>query len=120
MTDGPALNVRFSQDSETTRIGSTIPQQPALSLEIAFRSTTEFGSLDRLTVFRGWIGADSEEVFYHARGLSDQMEAVIPLDLTDGGKRAFYLRVEAWTNGQSAFDKKQHFALSNPIWFTPA
>lgn len=118
ITDGPALNVRFPRDSEISRIGATLPQQRASSLELLFRSTAEFGALDRLTVFRGWIGAGSEETIYHVRGNNNQMELAAPLELRDSGKRDFYLRVEAWTNGQSSCDKKRHFALSNPIWFT--
>lgn len=118
VTDGPAVNVRLRRDTERTRIGSTIPLQQSPSIEIVFRSTTEFGALDRLTVFRGWIGADTEEVFYHVRGRENQMELVLPLDFQSNDNRAFYVRVEAWTNEHATLDNKQHFALSNPIWFS--
>lgn len=119
ITDGPVLNVRLLHDSEITRIGSTLSLRHARAIEISFRSTREFGTLDRLTVVRGWVGADSEEVFYHVRGLRDQITLVTQLKLAHDDKRAFYLRAEAWTDGQSASDQKHHCALTNPLWFVP-
>jgi hypothetical protein len=117
VTDGPALNLRLLQDTMTTRIGSTLSLSNAQSLEIAFRSTSEFGALDRIAVFRGLLEGDSEEVWYETHGLKGQMELVVSRDLPLGDSRPFYLRAEAWTNGRMAADGKPHFALSNPIWF---
>ncbi len=119
VTDGPVLNLRLHQDAVITRIGSTLSLSRQQRLEMAFRSTAEFGALDRITVFRGLLGAEAEKVLYQTPALKNQMEFVTTLEIPAGERRAFYLRAEVWTNGQTAYDGKPHWALSNPIWFDP-
>ena len=112
ISDGPALNIREQRDTQATSIGKTVEIADA-TFVIQARSTAEFGSLKRLTVFQGSIGMKSESVLAAITSFSDRLTADLTLKFSV--EQRGYIRVEVQTTNDAA-DGLSHFCFTNPVW----
>ncbi|MGH2568046.1 MAG: hypothetical protein ACRDGA_06870, partial [Bacteroidota bacterium] len=65
ISDGPAINIRLSEDQENTRIGSVLTGG-SFRIEVTAESNSDFGEIKELKVLKGCTGGREEEL------LSDQ------------------------------------------------
>lgn len=117
VTDGPVLNVRTTKDQAGTVIGSEVVARK-VKLFFSARSSVDYGEIEGVKIFKGYIGSPEEELVLDERpaigtfGLDRVLEQEV--------EQAFYVRAELYTRADTAFDKKAHFALTNPVWVSPA
>ena len=108
-TDGP---VAVLSDSNGRHCVGEMLQAPA-SLTIEARSSSEFGGLAEVLVWKGHLGSKSEELLQRwnldgARAWRD--------DLTVEDLRPHYIRVEVRTHPGEQ-DGRSHRCLTSPVWF---
>jgi len=124
LTDGPLalFYLKPEGSAQTFCFGDSVRMAPGTNLAIEFEwmSTPEFGPVRKLSLFLGT-----------AEGEDDITSQITDLDagISSGGYRGShqhvfsnwttgeaYLRLEAWSAGQSSNDKALFYCVTNPIW----
>jgi hypothetical protein len=115
ITDGPIANLRvFSLPKRASSIGCSYSGSTH-SVQLDGLSSNEFGSIEWLKVFKGSIGQNEVELISErpVKGYNVDMEFPFKPESN------CYIRAELWTSSLDSSDNKQHFCLTNPIWFSP-
>jgi len=115
VTDGPVANLIVdSSEQKSSSLGQIfIGKQHSILLEA--RSSTEFGSIESLKVFRGYIGQKEDILISETPGLCYDIKRNFTYEI----EKDSYLRAEVWTSSADSYDGQSHFCLTNPIWFKP-
>ena len=113
ITDGPVANLRiFSSANQISSIGcSFIGKGHTVLLEI--HSSTEYGSIDLLAIFKGNIGQKEIKLISEENLGSFDDERKFSFEV----ECECYIRAEVWTSSLDSSDGKRHFCITNPIWF---
>jgi hypothetical protein len=113
ITDGPVVNLRVvSSMHEMSSIGRNyLGMRHTVLLEV--RSSTEYGSIDLLKVFKGNIGQKEEDL------ISEKYLKSFDIDRKFSFETEYesYIRAEVWTSSMDSCDGQPHFCMTNPIWF---
>ncbi len=112
VTDGPVGMILDAKNDEPL-IGKTLKLRTVYMLRIFVQTTPEYGDLMSVTIYRGRIGCEKEEVFFKTfPELLYNFEKEIEVNFEE----PFYLRLEVWTKN-AEIDKGSHFCITNPVWF---
>lgn len=116
VTDGPVLNFGISKDQLGTIIGSQLVGK-RFQIYCSARSSIDYGQIECVKVLKGCIGKSTEELVLDERPVMSSfvLDRAVELNV----EQPLYLRAELYTCANTAFDKKPHFALTNPVWFRP-
>lgn len=117
ITDGPIANILLSMATDTkTSIGETFVGE-RFEIKVIANSTSEFGPISEVHVYKGRIGAMSEDLLLKKASLS-----VFQIDerLTVTVEGHSYVRVEIFTAKGNFADGQPHFCMTNPVWFRPS
>jgi len=114
ISDGPVANLKvLTSPCSMSSIGSSIAgTKHTVLLEV--RSTSEFGSIDSLKVFRGEIGQKETELISenHLTRFDEDRTFIFESECES------YIRAEVWTAPHDSHDGRAHFCITNPVWFT--
>jgi hypothetical protein len=112
ITDGPVANLRVVSSSHyLSSIGSRYTgSSHTVLLEV--RSSTEYGSIEWLKVFKGNIG-QKEIVLVADTTMKYALDRIISLVIDC----ECYIRAEVWTSPKDSQDNQSHFCMTNPVWF---
>jgi hypothetical protein len=113
ITDGPVMNLRVISSTHTlSSIGcSYYGKKHTVFLEV--RSSTEYGSIDLLTVFKGIIGQKETELISE----KDLKSFNVDRNFTFEIECESYIRAEVWTSSTDSYDGQPHFCMTDPLWF---
>jgi hypothetical protein len=116
LTDGPVANLKInSPGGGGSSIGrSCTAKRCTLTLEA--RTSEEFGFLQSVEIFRGFIGEKAESIVYSERPRR-RTRTIGKLKLIID--RRCYIRAEIWTSPARSCDRQAHFCLTNPVWLSP-
>ena len=114
ITDGPVTNFRvISSIHKMSSIGcSYTGRKHTIMLEV--RSSTEYGSIDLVTVFQGTVGQKETELISEKDLKSFNVDRNFSFEI----ECESYLRAEVWTSSMDSYDGQPHFCMTNPLWFT--
>lgn len=115
ITDGPIANLIADIGVSTiSSLGDCIKgTKTSISLEV--RSSSEYGSIDSIKLFKGTIG-DSESILVSE---ATHLEYNYNLKFSFEWQSKCYIRAEVWTSASNSYDNQSHFCITNPIWFQP-
>jgi hypothetical protein len=115
ISDGPVANIiTDSVQGKVTSIGSMYTcSTHHISVEVL--SSTEYGSIKLIKIFKGLIGK-KEEIFLSKDGC---LGYDYNSSFTFEPREKCYLRAEVWTSPVDSSDKQTHFCMTNPVWFSP-
>ena len=114
ITDGPVANLRVISSTQTmSSIGcSYTGAKHTVLLEV--RSSTEYGSIELLKVFKGNIGQKEIELVVEKNNNGYSADQKFSFETESES----YIRAEVWTSSKDSNDDRPHFCMTNPIWFT--
>jgi hypothetical protein len=114
ITSGPFLAITGWKFAESTKsmMGETLYGEPAF-LEITACSTVEFGSLSRIILFRGDLGAVNERVVLDETFPSKTFHFQTRWPLPPPAENGSYYRAEVICNSSLPLPV---MAMTNPIW----
>jgi hypothetical protein len=114
ITDGPVANLHvISSTPQMSSIGCSFTgTKQTVVFEV--RSSTEYGSIELLKIFKGNIG--QKEVALISEKYLKSFD--IKLNFSFETECESYIRAEVWTSSMDSNDGQPHFCMTNPIWFT--
>jgi hypothetical protein len=114
ITDGPVVNLRvISSTHHMSSLGCHYAgTRHTIMLEV--QSSTEYGSLNLLKVFKGNIGQNETELISEKNLKSYTINRNFIFEIEGES----YLRAEVWTSTIDSSDGQSHFCITNPVWFT--
>jgi hypothetical protein len=114
ITDGPVMNLRvLSSVHQMSSIGCMFNGRKHTVL-LEAHSSTEYGSIDVLNVFKGIVGQKEIELIYEKDLKSFNIDRNISVEIESDS----YLRAEVRTSSMDSYDGQPHFCITNPLWFT--
>jgi len=114
ITDGPVVNMRvISSPQKMTSLGYSYSGTSHVVL-LEVRSSTEYGSIESLKVFKGNIGQKEIELVSEKHISCHNVDREFSFETESES----YIRAEVWTSSMDSNDIQSHFCMTNPIWFT--
>jgi hypothetical protein len=113
ITDGPIANLHIaSSTQQISSIGCSFTGTKHVVL-LEVHSSTEFGSINLLKVFKGNIGEKEIELISEKNIKRFDMLQNFSFET----ECECYIRAEVWTSAIDSSDCLPHFCMTNPIWF---
>ena len=114
ITDGPVANLRvISSMQPISSIGCNYSGTKHIFL-LEIRSSSEYGSIELLKVFKGMIGQKEIELISEKDPKSFNIDRKFSFET----ECESYIRAEVWTSSKDSSDYQSHFCITNPVWFT--
>ncbi len=114
ITTGPMLDLQVEcADGSLAQMGETVAASATHAIFTAI-SSTEFGKLEYVKLWRGELSQEREELWFECSRFMSPYEYHLKLSLPQYA-RDYYLRMEAATAVQTQ-SARPRVALSNPIW----
>jgi hypothetical protein len=116
LSDGPVVNLKLNASRfVASSIGrSYVAKRCTVILEAC--SSDEFGRMQSIKLYRGFVGEQSESIIFSERARSNT-RFVRKLQLAI--ERKCYIRAEVWTSPAQSCDLRAHFCITNPVWLSP-
>jgi hypothetical protein len=112
VSNGPAVDFHILDEKKNmSKMGEETTK--AVSGVIRSKSSTEFGPISKITIYRGNLDRIEEKTYLTKEFNSNNFELNFSFEIKDSQSKN-YLRAEV----QSAGPKGKHFAFTNPIWIT--
>lgn len=113
ISDGPIIKLDVvNSSSEKAEIGGEV-RGSHVRILVSAVSSSEFGALDRLKIYRGVVGEKSEKLLLDVTDIG-LLKIDREIELTDTSN--CHIRAEAFSSPSGSHDGKSHFCMTNPIW----
>jgi hypothetical protein len=112
-TDGPFAHLTVSDEHGRKVMPGDDAAGGRFTVGLSARSSSDFGALERIDLFRGSIGGRERRIRSYRRGRDfDQRHEVVLKTHLEGEGRPAYLRAEA----ASGLGDRARLAMTNPVW----
>jgi hypothetical protein len=112
VTNGPFINLTFEDNGSIHEMGSIISSNFG-SFKVSISSTSEFGLIKDITLMKGIIKEQKENVFFRILNYGGyELEKYIEINIENECYFRCIVELES-------ISSKNIFALTNPIWLKP-